>query len=106
MIIVNKSLFIAVAFLALTFHSTAAQTPPIPDNQLIMCLLPLDHANAEELAGVLATFLSPSGTIAPYPPTNSLIIKDKASVVRSFIKVVKGNADLGECQNLRENLIE
>lgn len=104
MIILNKSLFIAVAFWAFTFHTTAAQKPPIPDNRVIMCLLPLDHANAEELSGVLAPFLSPSGTIAPYPPTNSLIIKDRVSVVRSFIKVIKGKADLGECQNLRENL--
>jgi hypothetical protein len=99
MIILNKSLFIAVAFWAFTFHTSAAQKPPIPDNQVIMCLLPLDHANALELAGVLAHFLSPSGTIAPYPPTDALIIKDKASVVRSLIKVVKGKADLGECQN-------
>jgi len=80
---------ITVAFLSVAIH-TAAQTPPIPDNQVIMCLLPLDHANAQELAVVLAPFLSPFGSIAPYPPTNTLIIKDKASVVRSLIKVMNG----------------
>jgi type II secretory pathway component GspD/PulD (secretin) len=51
------------------------------DSQVIMCLLPLDHVNAEELDGVLKPFIYPSGTITSYPSTNTLIIKERASVV-------------------------
>jgi type II secretory pathway component GspD/PulD (secretin) len=96
-----KMIIITVSFALFASDIATAQTPPMPDNQFIICLLPLDHVNAQELAGVLAPFQSPAGTIEPYPPTNTLIIKDKASVVRSLIKVMKGKEDLGECQNLR-----
>ena len=82
-----------------TFHIAAPQSPILPENQIILCLLPLYHASAEELSAVLAPFLSSSGTISPYTPTNTLIIKDKTSIVRMLIKAVKGSEDLGACQN-------
>ncbi len=67
--------------------------------RVIICMLPLEHADAEQLADVLAPFLSPQGKIAAYSPTDTLIIKDQPSVVRMLIKVIKGRADLSECQN-------
>jgi len=98
-----KIIIITICFALLALHTANAQAPAVPDNQIIMCLLPLDHANAQELANVLKPFLSPSGTIASYPPANTLIIKDRVSVVRSLIKVAKGKKNLGECQNLRSD---
>jgi type II secretory pathway component GspD/PulD (secretin) len=73
--------------------------------RVIICMLPLEHADAERLADVLAPFLSPQGKITAYSPTNILIIKDQPSVVRMLIKVIKGKADLSECQNF-ENVPE
>ena len=73
--------------------------------RVIICMLPLEHADAEQLVDVLAPFLSPQGKIATYSPTNTLIIKDQPSVVRMLIKVIKGRADLSECQNF-ENVPE
>ena len=67
--------------------------------RVILCMVPLEHADAEQLADTLAPFLSPQGKIAAYSPTNTLIIKDQPSVVRMLIKVIKGKADLSECQN-------
>ncbi len=67
--------------------------------RIIICMLPLEHADAKQLADVLAPFLSPQGKIIAYSPTNTLIIKDQPSVVRMLIKVIKGKADLLECQN-------
>ncbi len=64
-------------------------------------MLPLEHADAEQLADVLAPFLSPQGNIATYSPTNTLIIKDQPSVVRMLIKAIKGKEDLSECQNFQ-----
>jgi hypothetical protein len=84
----KTGLFVVSVSVAFTFHLAASQSPIFPENQIILCLLPLDHANAEELAAVLAPLLSPSGAIAPYTPTNALIIKEKASIVRMLIKAV------------------
>ena len=67
--------------------------------RVIICMLPLEHVDTERLTDVLAPFLSPQGKIAAYLPTNTLIIKDQPSVVRMLIKVIKGRADLSECQN-------
>jgi type II secretory pathway component GspD/PulD (secretin) len=67
---------------------------------VIVCMLPIEHADAEKLTEVLAPFLSPQGKIAAYSPTNTLIIKDQPSVVKMLIKVIKGRSDLSECQNL------
>ena len=69
--------------------------------RVIICMLPLEHADAEQLADVLAPFLSPQGKIVTYSPTNTLTIKDRPSVVRMLIKVIKGRADLSEFQNFQ-----
>ena len=69
--------------------------------RVIFCMVPLEHANAEQLADVLVPFLSPQGKITAYSPTNTLIIKDQPSVVRMLIKAIKGKADLSECQNFQ-----
>ncbi len=62
-------------------------------------MVPLEHADAKQLADVLAPFLSPQGKILAYSSTNTLIIKDQPSVVKMLIKAIKGKADLSECQN-------
>jgi type II secretory pathway component GspD/PulD (secretin) len=67
--------------------------------RVIICMLPLEHADAEQLADVMTPFLSPHGKIIAYSPTNILIIKDQPLVVKMLIKVIKGRADLSECQN-------
>ena len=55
-----------------------------------MCMIQLEHADAEELAAVLEPFLSPEGSMTPYSPTNTLIIKDRASVVDKLSIAIKG----------------
>jgi type II secretory pathway component GspD/PulD (secretin) len=71
---------------------------------VIICMVPIEHADAEQLADTLAPFLSPHGKITAYSPTNTLIIKDQPSVVRMLIKAIKGRADLSECQNFQHVL--
>ena len=69
--------------------------------RVIICMVALDHADAEQLANTLAPFLSPQGKISAYSPTNTLIIKDQPSVVRMLLKAIKGREDLSECQNFQ-----
>ena len=78
-------------------HFAAAQ-----DNRIIVCLLTLEHADAERLVTVLSPLLSPNGTITAYAPTNTLVIKDRASVVLMLVKAVKGKPDLSGCDNWKQ----
>ncbi len=58
--------------------------------RIIVCMIQLEHADAEYLASVLKPFLSPQGSIVPYVHTNTLIIKDRASIVNMLAEVIKG----------------
>ena len=58
--------------------------------RVMICMIQLEHADAEHLASVLEPFLSPEGTITPDGPTNTLIIKDRAPVVNMLSEVIKG----------------
>jgi type II secretory pathway component GspD/PulD (secretin) len=53
----------------------------------------LDYADAEHLASVLAPLLSKDGRVVAYGPTNSLIIRDRASLVKDLVKIVQGASD-------------
>ena len=64
---------------------------PAPRNEpIVIKIVQLEHADAEELAEVLRPFLSKDGSITAYRPSNSLIIKDRKSIVRELVRVIKG----------------
>jgi len=96
-----KASALIVNILLLLIFSSTANFGQLYSNQerVIICMVPLEHADAEQLADNLAPFLSTHGKINAYSPTNTLIIKDHPSVVRMLIKVIKGKSDLSECQN-------
>ena len=85
-------------FVSALANSTEAQ-PLSGENQIIICLLTIDHADAGQLAPLLSPILSSRGTITAYTPTNTLIIKDRPEIVKKIVKVVKGHSDLSECGN-------
>lgn len=70
--------------------SLARDTTAHSGGRLIVCMIHLEHAEAEHLASVLEPFLSPEGTITPHGPTNTLIIKDRSPVVNMLSEVIKG----------------
>ena len=86
-------------FLLALFGTPGGQSAAAQESRMIVCLLTLEHADAEQLVTVLTPLLSPNGTIAAYSPTNTLIIKDSSSVVQMLVKAVKGKPDLSECDN-------
>lgn len=89
------TLSIALIFLLtfVSYHSAFAQKQRSLRDQVVIQVIQLDYADAENLATVLTPFLSPKGRIVAYSRTNSLIIKDKASVVRRLLEVIKGPID-------------
>jgi type II secretory pathway component GspD/PulD (secretin) len=67
-----------------------AQRQKPTGERIVMCMIQLEHADAEKLAAVLEPLLSPEGSIVPYRPTNTLIIRDRASLVDKLSIAIKG----------------
>ena len=74
-------------------HHCRAQTGGLVRDPIVIRVVRLDHANAEHLSSVLAPLLSKDGRIVPYAPTNTLIIKDRASTVQKLVTIIKGPVD-------------
>jgi len=82
-------LILLLVLLAPVF-SQAQEKTTVSGGRIIVCVIQIEHADAEYLASVLKPFLSPEGSIVPYKPTNTLIIKDRAPVVNMLSEVIKG----------------
>jgi len=81
----------AIMLVLLSVRITHAQQEHYSSGeQVVVCMIELEHADAENLASVLKPFLSPQGSIAAYAPTNTLIIKDRASIVNRLAEIIKG----------------
>jgi general secretion pathway protein D len=63
---------------------------------IVIQVIELDYADANQLAAVLTPLLSPEGSIVAYSRTNSLIIKDRASNVKRLVELIKGPFDKSE----------
>ncbi|MEJ2727242.1 MAG: secretin N-terminal domain-containing protein [Deltaproteobacteria bacterium] len=86
------ALFVAVPLFLLLFPNgfAFAQGQKPSGERIVFCMIRLEHADAEQLAAVLQPLLSPEGSIAPYRPTNTLIIRDRASIVDQLAIAIKG----------------
>ena len=77
--------------LILALHSLSmAQKAKQIGGHMVVCIIHLEHADAEYLASVLKPFLSPEGSVVPYVPTNVIIIKDREPVVNMLAELIKG----------------
>lgn len=81
---------LAIYLIVIPACFSSAQTEKSSEERIVVCMIQLEHADAEELAAVLQPLLSPAGSIVPYRPTNTLIIRDRASVVEKLSIVIKG----------------
>jgi type II secretory pathway component GspD/PulD (secretin) len=79
-----------------------AQMEKTHGERIVVCMIQLEHADAEELAAVLQPLLSPAGSIVPYRPTNTLIIKDRSSRVEQLSIAIKGSP----CTPIAEPLMD
>lgn len=82
------TLILLVSLASLESSEAQARTPR--GDPIVIQVVELDYADADHLATVLAPLLSPEGRIVAYIRTNRLVIKDRASVVRRIVKVIKG----------------
>lgn len=59
------------------------------EDRMITQLIPLQHANANDLRGLLTPLVSKESQIVAYQPTNTLIITDYASNVRRLQALIR-----------------
>ena len=81
---------LVLIFMPVLSDISAAQQERSPGGRIVVCMIQLEHADAEYLAEVLRPFLSPEGSLTPYQPTNTLIIRDREPVVNMLSEVIKG----------------
>jgi type II secretory pathway component GspD/PulD (secretin) len=81
---------LVLIFLPVLSGISMAQQEKPPERRIVVCMIQLEHADAEYLAAVLKPFLSPEGSLAGYQPTNTLIIRDREPVVNMLSEVIKG----------------
>jgi type II secretory pathway component GspD/PulD (secretin) len=81
----------AIIQVLLPWEMPCAQPKHISSGErMVVCMIRLEHADAEHLASVLKPFLSPQGSLTAYAPTNTLIIKDRTSIVDMLAETIKG----------------
>jgi type II secretory pathway component GspD/PulD (secretin) len=83
-------LILALIFVPVLSGLTVAQREKTPGGRIVVCMIQLEHADAEYLASILEPFLSPEGSLRPYQPTNTLVIKDREPVVNMLSEIIKG----------------
>jgi len=80
--ILSVLLCIAPAADAANFHP--------PQDPMVIKVIRLEHADAEALASVLRPLLTEEGRMTAYAPSNTLIIRDRQSLVEQLVRVIKG----------------
>jgi general secretion pathway protein D len=65
------------------------QSPRSPTNNLITRLVKVENISAEELTKVLGKWVSSSGDMIAYAPSNTLIITDSDNNIRRMIELIK-----------------
>ena len=75
------------------YHFAYAQKQRPPRDRVVIQVIQLDYADSENLAKILAPLLSPEGRMMADSRTNSLIIRDRASIVKMLVETIKGPID-------------
>jgi len=88
---------IILSILTLTVSGISfSQNVEARDDPIVIQIVQLDHANAEELARVLQPFLSKDGRITAYGQGNILIIRDRKSIAAQLVKAINGRLTNGD----------
>lgn len=87
------ALFLLIFVLSIHLYSAHAWAGNPLRDPIVIQVIHLNYADAEHLASILAPLLSKEGVIVPYAPKNTLIVKDRKSVVKGLGKIIKGTAE-------------
>ena len=84
------TLALTIAVILTFFKLCDAQVRVPKGDPVVIQVIQLDYADAANLVSILTPLLSPEGRMVADRRTNSLIIKDRASVVKGLVEVIKG----------------
>jgi len=59
-----------------------------PEDKIVTQLVPLKHADAANLAKVLASLVEKTGLLVPYAETNTIIVIDTLSNINRLVRIV------------------
>ncbi|KUK14439.1 MAG: General secretion pathway protein D [bacterium 42_11] len=60
-----------------------------PGDELVTQLIPLNYVDAKLAAEMVKVLLSPFGRLGIYPPTNTIVVSDSASVVSRVVRALE-----------------
>ena len=70
--------------------ATDSHKPPPPARDaFITQLIPLEHADVNEIRGLLTPLVSKESSLLAYAPTNTLIVTDVASNISRLLKIIR-----------------
>ena len=87
------SLALMILMISALHHPAYSQKQRPPRDRVVIQVIQLDYADSENLAKILAPLLSPEGRMMADSRTNSLIIRDRASIVKMLAEIIKGPID-------------
>jgi general secretion pathway protein D len=66
------------------------QRPPsATSDEFVTQLIPLEHADANEIRALLTPLVSKQSSLLAYPPTNTLILTDVSSNISRLLKIIR-----------------
>ena len=68
---------------------TRYNTRTRPEDRLVTQLIPLTYADPNEIKRLLTPLVSRNSVLAPYPPTNMLILTDIYSNIKRLMRIIK-----------------
>ena len=81
-----------ISLISFQADSTNAQEGRQAGDPIVIEIVQLDHADAEQLASALAPLFPNEVQVIPYSRTNTLIIKGRISLVKKLVRIIKGSA--------------
>ncbi len=60
-----------------------------PGDRFVTRLVPLEHVDADVIAGILAPLVSRDSAVVAYAPTNTLILTDSYSNIERLLKIIR-----------------
>lgn len=89
------------------------------DDSLVTQIVPINFADASDISGLLTPLISPGGSVATYPSTNTIILTDTSSNIHRIVKLIQkldieGSKDnvvvihlkYGSAQNISEQITD
>ena len=88
----NLGYLLVISLISLQVYPSNAQEGRQAGDPIVIEIVQLDHADADQLASALAPLFPNEVQLIPYSRTNTLIIKGRISLVKKLVRIIKGSS--------------